>query len=502
MRAALGIVFGWILTCAAPAAYAQSDSLTIAYPADVQSWDPTAVTFPLGQSIYKSVFDSPLHYSSDLKLGPRLVREWKWQDKEAKRLEITLRDDVFFHDGSKLTTEDVKFSFSDRPKADKKLAIGGMNPDLVTVEILSPTRAVIVYGKSSPAAPIYLAFLSHYILPKAYFEKVGEEGFRAKPIGAGPYRLVDYQRGSRIVLEAFDKYWGGAPKLKRVTFEIIPEPSARVAAIESGRVDVAAQIPLRETTRLAARQGLVGRAYPFSEIYMMQIPSYVDAFKDDNLRRAMHLAIDKAALSKAFYNNVAVPLSVPTPPGTPGHVEGFRFPFDRAEAIATLRKSGFGTDKPARIKLLTTNGTFPNDYEVARAIAGMWKQVGIEAEIEELTIAKYFELNHSAKLTGVVLYSWANATGDPENYAGRILDPKLRFSAWKGEEAGKQVEALLRETDPEKRFAGYRKLNQEAAEKTWTLPLLQAVATVVHKADVNLQPHGAGYILPIEYSRK
>ena len=498
-RPLLGLAFA---LSTATSALAQSDSLSIAYPVDVQSWDPTSVTFPLGQSIYKSVFDSPLHYSADLKLSPRLIREWKWQDKEAKRLEVTLRDDVFFHDGSKLTTEDLKFSFSDRPKADKKLAIGGMNPDLSTVEILSPTRAVIVYGKSTPAAPIYLAFLSHYILPKAYFEKVGEEGFRAKPIGAGPYRLVDYQRGSRIVLEAFDKYWGGAPKIKKVTFEIIPEPSARVAAIESGRVDIASQVPLRETTRLSQKAGLTARAYPYSEVYMMQIPSYVDAFKDDNLRRALHLSIDKAALSKAFYNNVAVPLSVIAPPDTPGFVPNFTVPFDRAGAIEAAKKSGFTVDKPARIKLLTTNGTFPNDYEMARAIAGMWKQAGIEAEIEELTVAKYLELNHSAKLTGIVLYSWANATGDPENYTGRILDPKLRFSAWKSPEAGAVVEALLRETDQEKRFAGYRKLNQEASEKTWTLPLLQAVSTVVHKSDINVPLFQAGYILPAEYSRK
>lgn len=501
-RVALGVMAIAIAAFGAMAQAQQRDSLTIAYPVDVQSWDPTSVTFPAGQSIYKSVFDSPLHYSADLKLSPRLIREWKWQDKEAKRLEVTLRDDVFFHDGSKLTTEDLKFSVADRPQQDRKLAIGAMMADVQTVEILSPTQAVIVYAKSTPTAPIYFGFLSGYILPKAYFQKVGEEGFRAKPVGAGPYKVVDYQRGSRIVLEAFDKYWGGAPKIKRVTFEIIPEPSARVAAIESGRVDVASQIPLRETLRLASKAGLVGKAYPYSEVYMMQIPSYVQAFQDENLRMAMHLAIDKQALSKAFYNGVAVPLSVIAPPNTPGSVPNYTFPFDRARAAETLRKSGFTPDKPARIKLLTTNGTFPNDYEVARAIAGMWKQVGIDAEIEELTVAKYLELNHSAKLTGVVLYSWANATGDPENYTGRILDPKLRFSAWKSPELGGVIEALLREPDNDKRMAGYRKLNQEASEHTWTLPLLQAVSTIVYKNDVDVKVHEAGYILPVEYSRK
>jgi len=105
-RAFLAACLATLLAAAAlpRAASAQHDSLTIAYPVDVQSWDPTSVTFPAGQSIFKSVFDSPLQYSADLKLSPRIVREWRWQDKEARRLEVTLRDDVTFHDGSRLTT--------------------------------------------------------------------------------------------------------------------------------------------------------------------------------------------------------------------------------------------------------------------------------------------------------------------------------------------------------------------------------------------------------------
>src|SRR6186713_2049333 len=163
-----------------------ADSLNIAFMADVQSWDPTAVTFPVGQSIYKSVFDSPLHYSSDQKLQPRQIVSRKWLDNNNTRLEVTLRDDIFFHDGSKLTTEDLKYSWLDRPQKDKKLAIAGLLQDLKDVEIKSPTTAVLVYSKPNPSAEFYLAFLTVYILPKEYHQKVGDDGFVAKPIGAGP----------------------------------------------------------------------------------------------------------------------------------------------------------------------------------------------------------------------------------------------------------------------------------------------------------------------------
>ena len=479
-----------------------ADTLNIAFMADIQSWDPTSVTFPVGQSIYKCVFDSPLHFSSEQKLQPRQIASRKWVDDTSTRLEITLRDDLFFHDGSKLTTEDVKYTWLTRPQKDKKLAIAGMLQDLKDVEIISPTQAVLVYSKPSPSAEFYLGFLGVYILPKAYHEKVGDEGFVAKPIGAGPYKLVDYQRGSRIVLEAFDKYWGGAPSIKNVTFQALPEASTRVAAIESGRVDVAVQLPFREAVRLQSKPELSVNLFPQAEIYMLQIPSYVDAYQNKDVRNALHMAIDKAALAKAFFNNVAKPLQVLATPGSSGDVPGFTVPFDRKRATETMEKAGFTKAKPFQMTFLTTNGTFPNDYEMAQAIAAMWRQIGVDVKIEETTVAKYLELNHSSKLPGIMLYSWANATGDPENYSGRILNPALRFSAWKEPANGERIAKLFAMKLGEERLEGYRSLNKDASENSWSIPLLQPAANIVTKKTVDLPSYSQGYVLPAEAKRK
>jgi len=484
-------------------AVAQSaDTLNIAFMADIQSWDPTSVTFPVGQSIYKCVFDSPLHFSSEQKLQPRQIASRKWVDDNSTRLEITLRDDLFFHDGSKLTTEDVKYSWLTRPQKDKKLAIAGMLQDLKDVEIISPTQAVLVYSKPSPSAEFYLGFLAVYIIPKAYHEKVGDDGFVAKPIGAGPYKLVDYQRGSRIVLEAFDKYWGGVPAIKNVTFQALPEASTRVAAVESGRVDVAVQLPFREAVRLQSKPDLSVNLFPQAEIYMLQIPSYVDTFQNKDVRNALHMAIDKAALAKAFFNNVAKPLQVLATPGSSGDVPGYKFPFDRKRAAETMEKAGFTKAKPLQMTFLTTNGTFSNDYEMAQAIAAMWRQIGVDVKIEETTVAKYLELNHSAKLPGIMLYSWANATGDPENYSGRILNPALRFSAWKEPANGERIAKLFGMKLGEERLEGYRALNKDASENSWSIPLLQPAANIVTRKTVDLPSYSQGYILPAEAKRK
>ena len=481
---------------------ASDDVLNIAYISDVPTWDPTAVTIPQAQSIYATVYDSPLRYSQHLLLQPRQIVSWRWQDKNAQRLEVTLRDDILFHDGSKLTTEDLRWSLHERPAADKKLAVGGMLQTLQDIEILSPTRAVMVYQKPTPTAPIYLAFLAGYIVPKAYMQKVGDAGFQAQPVGAGPYRVVDYQRGSRIVLEGFDKYWGGAPAIKHVTFQIMPEPSARVAAVESGRAGMAVQIPLREAQRLAKMPGLTTKIYPYSEIYVLRMPNYIKPFDDENVRAAMHYAIDTAALSKAFYGGEAKPLSVTATAGSPADVPGFNVPFDPQRAIAALQKSGYGPNKPVKVPFLTTNGTFPSDYDMARAIAGMWQRVGIQAEMQETTMAKVISEIQATKMSGVLLYNWANSTGDPENYTGRMLDPRLRFSAWKDPALGPRVEALMTEVDESKRIAGYRALSQEASEKSWIIPLLQAVTTISYQSNLDVPIFDNGYILPVEYKRK
>src|ERR1700722_769600 len=147
-----GTILPWEFASAQAAA--GTSALNIAYIADVPTWDPGAITVPQAQSIYETVFDSPLRYSPTLQLQARQITAWEWQDKNAQRLAVTLRDDIFFHDGSKLTTADLKWSLLERPAADKKLAVGGMFNTLKDIEIVSPTKAVLVYTKPTPAAAI------------------------------------------------------------------------------------------------------------------------------------------------------------------------------------------------------------------------------------------------------------------------------------------------------------------------------------------------------------
>jgi peptide/nickel transport system substrate-binding protein len=472
---------------------ADMDKVTIAWPTDVPSWDPEQRTVPDTQPIYKLVFDQPLDQAPDLKLIPKLVKTWNLAP-DALSLTLDFRDDVKFHDGTKMTAEDFKYSFFDRVKAGHKIDVANIWGFVTGVDLPSPTQAVMHFKLPFATSAIWLAFLCSYVVPKAYMEKVGEDGFVKKPIGTGPYKLVEYELNSRVVLERNEDYWGPKPTMKNVVFEIIKDPSARVAAIQSGQVDLCLNVPVREADRFMKDPNFKAEIDPIQRVIIIQTRGDL-GFADKNVRLAAHHAIDKKALSKAFYGGAAVPLSMVAPPETPGYVEGYSFAYDPELSKKLLAASGYSTAKPAKIKLATTNGQFPSDYDIARAIVQMWKKVGIDADIETVEYAKYFELNRGNKLPEATLYSWDNATGDPEMFTGYLLNPHLPFSAWKEKEIGNEVANLFAIADYDKRIAAYKEVSKKAVEYGAIIPLLQSVITVVRKKDINFVHYKNGWIL-------
>jgi peptide/nickel transport system substrate-binding protein len=472
---------------------ADMDKVTIGWPSDVPSWDPEQRTVPDAQPIYKMVFDQPLDQAPDLKLIPKLVKTWNLAP-DALSLALDFRDDVTFHDGSKMTSADFKYSFFDRVKAGHKIDVAQIWGFVTDVDTPSPTQAVMHFKLPFATSAIWLAFLCSFVVPKAYMEKVGEDGFVKAPIGTGPYKLVEYELNSRIVLERNEAYWGPKPKMKSVTFQIIKDPSARVAAIQSGQVDLTLNVPVREAERFMKDANFKAELDPIERVIIIQTRGD-RAFADKNVRLAAHHAINKAALSKAFYGGAAVPLSVVAPPGTPGYVEGYTFAYDPELSKKLLADSGFSTSKPVKIGFATTNGQFPSDYDMARAIAQMWKKVGIDADIEIVEYSKYFELNRGDKLPEATLYSWDNATGDPEMFTGYLLNPHLPFSAWKEKAIGDEVAALFAIADYDKRIAAYKEINKKAVEYGAVMPLLQSVITVVSKKDLSFEHYKNGWIL-------
>jgi peptide/nickel transport system substrate-binding protein len=480
-----------------PAAAQVRDGARIGWPSDVPSWDPQRRFVPDAQPLYKMVFDQPLDQDSRLALVPGLVTAWEMAP-DGRSLAVELREGVVFHDGSRMTSADFRWSFLDRMRAGHKVDAAHAWRKVVEIETPSATRAVMRFASPVPTAPAWLAFLGSFVVPRDYMARVGLEGFAAKPVGTGPYRLVEYQANARIVLERNEAYWGPRPSLRRITVEVIKDVAARVAAVQSGQVDLTVAVPAREAQRLGGLAALSGEVRPITRVTLLQV-RHDGGFADRNIRLAAHHAIDKVALSRAFTNEVGVRLSVPAVPGSAGFLEDFTFPHDPNIAIELLARAGHSVAAPARIRMATTRGQFPGDYDMARAIVAMWRKVGIEAALEVIELARYFELNRGNRLPEATLYSFDNATGDPEVGVGTLLNPLLPFSPWKDMALGHKVLNLVDEAgepDEAARLEAWQAVTREAVEAGACMPLLQSVQTLVRRKALSYRPYANGWVLP------
>jgi len=172
-----------------------------------------------------------------------VAEHWE-MSPDGKTWTFKLRQGIRFHDGSELTSADTKWSLEMMLKPDSVAAFAARLRKLIA-EIATPDAHTMVIHTKTPA--IFLAndlsLATGYegaILPKAYYEKVGQDGLGAKPVGSGPYKWVHAVTGSSLELEAVDQHWAeGVPRFKTVTYRVVPEESTRIAMLHTGEADVA-----------------------------------------------------------------------------------------------------------------------------------------------------------------------------------------------------------------------------------------------------------------------
>src|ERR1700689_2292919 len=315
-RSFLQLAAGTTASFAAPcrrAFAAGNDAATIGWPNDGPAWDPNQRFTPDAQPIFKAVFDQPLDQDPQLKLIPHLIKSWTLAP-DGLSMAVELRDDVTFHNGDKMTTEDFRYTFFERIKSGLKLDTANSWKKVDDIVIESPTKATMKFNAPAPTAPQWMAFLGSYMVPKKYIEGEGLDNFLKKPVGTGPYKLAEYELNSRIVLEGNDNYWGPMAKIARVTIQIIKDPSARVAGIQAGLVDCTVNFPVREALSLQQDTEYIGEINPITRVILINVRNDL-AFADENVRLAAHHAINKSALSKAFYGGGGGPPFVLGAPG-------------------------------------------------------------------------------------------------------------------------------------------------------------------------------------------
>ncbi len=477
------------------------DGLTIAYNIPVQSWDPTtgpAAVNPALQSVYLAVFDRYIDQAPDLSFGPGLLTDWGFSDDKTK-LTMTVREGVKWHNGDDFTPEDVVWSLTRaaNPETGNPMQfvwskIGNLSVDgnVISADVID----------FEPVLFKWMAFLTAFVLPKKYYEEVGSEAFEKAPIGTGPYMVDAFEPGAYVRLKAFPDYWGDKPDFDSVTIKFVTDAASRVAEVESGNADVTSNMPYEEYDRLIAMDGLSGEAVPITDIGMIFLND-IDVMLDKNVRLAAHHAIDKQLIIDRLLRGYGVPLSTLEVPGYAAYDESIVVDYNPEKSVELLAASGYSTDNPVRFTIQTTRGFKPKDYEMIQAIVGMWRKVGIEAEIEVYEIAKHYELRATDALAPAAFYNWGNSIGDPSTSTGFAMFGPSPHSVWDSADLVEKIGPLFVEADEDKRIAGYKAVSRYIAEEGYVIPLLQYVMPIVYASSLSVTPYTSGDLLPQAISK-
>ena len=245
--------------------------------------------------VFYALHDAMVKPMPGKSLAPSLAESWS-AGEDGRSYEFLLRDGIKFHNGEPVTAEDVKFSFERYRGTANEL----MKQRVAAVE--TPDARHVTFRLKEPW-PDFLLFYATmtgagWVVPKKYLEKVGEEGFRKAPIGAGPYKFVSFNPGVELVLEAFEPYWRKPPSVKTLVFRVIPDEATRLAALKRGEVDIAYSIrgelaeDLRQTPGLSLKPAVV------QGVFCLYFPDQWDPkspWHDERVRRAASLAMTARA---------------------------------------------------------------------------------------------------------------------------------------------------------------------------------------------------------------
>jgi peptide/nickel transport system substrate-binding protein len=301
--------------------------------------------------------------------------------------DMAIRKGAQFHDGTPVTSDDVKFSF-ERYRGAQAAQI---KDRVASIETPDPGH---VRFKLKTAWPDFLTFYASatgagWVVPKAYVEKVGEEGFKKAPIGAGPYKFVSFKPGLELVVEAFEGYWRKTPSVKRLVLRVIPEEATRLAALKRGEVDIAYSLQGEIAEELQRTPNLKLKAPIVNGTFWLYFPDQWDAkspWHDVRVRQAATLAIDTKTINQALALGLA-------------HNTGSIVP----ENFDYYWKPPAPVYDPARAKKLLAEAGFPKGFDagdyycdvaygnLAEAVINNLAEVGIKAKLRPLERAAFFK---------------------------------------------------------------------------------------------------------------
>ena len=500
---AIALAVASLVVAAAPG-HAQDQKGTLVFAVEslgAQTLDPILEGRP-GNAVYQAVmYDSLVGF--DLKkggVGPGVAERWELSP-DGLAWTFFIRPNQVFHNGDKLTAHDVKFSLERQMNGPGTVASAAafMKRVIKSIDVVDDLTVKVTTVSPQIGLPASLSRAvapEGAIMPKAYIEKVGDEEFRKKPIGSGPWKFVRNVPGDRIEFTAVANHWRGTPHFKDLQILLVPEESTRVAMVRTGEAAIASIGP--ETMLAASRGGLEVLSVPGTMQAIFQFWGTWRPDQKDNpiakprVRQALSLAIDRKQVIEHVMNGKA---RMPFPFATFAYTEYLSadrwekwaneaYRYDPALAKKILAEEGY----PNGFELKFANTALPGTQfmvDIGTAIADMWTKIGVKVTLKHYEWGAFnpMERGDQAGLVGwASMYRTAGRPDAPWRYDGafspesiqRLLGDKDNCDAV-CQDYVKTARALSAELDKAKRTALTDRMVEITTDSWIVVPIIEGM---------------------------
>ena len=460
------------------------DSLNVVTYADPIGVFPLHVDYSADKTrdgvFFQQVYDTLFRLDAEGNPEPWLATEYEVSE-DGLEWTFTLRDDVYFHNGEKMTAEDVVFSW-ETALAENPTAATSMLNGLAAGEVIDDTHVKATLSHVSPAFLNMLCTQMGVIINKAYYEEVGgAEGYAAHPVGTGAYKFVSRTSGEKIVLEANEDYWAGAPAIKNVNI------STQFLSLESGDADVVINADLSSCTKLQENSPVTWDSTGSTTRTLISFGWTKDYIRDDlNLRMAIQSAIRKEDLLAGVLFGQGKILDIDVVTGFPTSPDEGTYtviPYDQEAAKEYLAKSNYD-GRELEIYVITGSTC----ERAAQIIQGQLAEVGIKVAVVPCDNATFSSAQRNAS-ADMNISDNTNVWFDFCN-PGASYNPDME-TTFKHEEYFKDVDVIKDyyakiaiEQDPAVRKQLMADLMSFGVENAYQIPLYASVNAIAYNKNL------------------
>jgi peptide/nickel transport system substrate-binding protein len=464
-----------------------SISPTLFDPAEYQGSITSMMTF-------YALHDALLKPMPGSAMAPGLAESWSVA-RDGVTYEYLLRKNVRFHSGELMTAEDVKFSFeryrgtAAKLLKEKVAAFEVVDPHRVRVRLKEPwSDFMTFFGTPATGAA--------WIVPRSYVQRVGDDGFKKAPVGAGPYRFVSFTPGVELVLEAHEGFWRKVPAVKRLVFRSVPDDTTRLAMLKRGDVDIAYNLrgPIAEEAQRT--QGLrLTRALLAATFWVDFTTGQWDPkspWHDRRVRLAASLAIDRQAISQAETLGLSRVVASIIPPSFEFAWAAPAIPYDPVQSRKLLAEAGY------------PNGFDAGDYtcdavfaSLGEAVINYLSAVGIQARLRPVERAAFLNQWQAKKVTHL-LQGASSSFGNAVTRIERHMVKGGSFAFGSYPEIDDLFQQQARERDRAKRETLLHSIQRIAYDRVMFAPIWQHAQVNGVRARID-QP-GIGLVDYLPYS--